>query len=309
MIGLRGALAEYLSMRRALGFKLRYHGQVLPHFVSFLERQGISHITTELALLWANQPKGIEAVVCASRLSMVRSFAQYRSAADPKTEIPPQGLLPARRLRKPPYIYSDAEVSRLMRAAGQLHSGTGLRPRTYVALLGLLAATGMRVHEAIALNHEDVDLRAGILAIRHTKFGKSRLIPIHPSNQRALQEYSDFRNKVHPLPKAPSFFLSERATRLCDGNVHLTFIRLRCRVGLQNSSGQRSPRLHDLRHRFAVRTLLRWYRTGVDVEQALPRLSAYLGHTRVTDTYWYLSTVPELMQLVSKKLDHLSGGL
>jgi len=304
---LRKALEEYFSVRRTLGFKLRYHGTALPDFVSFLERQGSAHITTESALRWARQPADAHPATWAYRLTMVRSFAQHVSGTDPKTEIPPQGLLPQHRSRKAPYLYSDDELARLMRAAGQLGSKTGLRPRTYVTLIGLLAATGMRVCEAVALKREDVDLAAGMLTVHQSKFGKSRLIPIHASTNRALQQYARFRDKVHPLPKAPSFFLSERSTGLNGAPKYITFGRLRRQAGLQNLPGRRNPRFHDLRHRFAVRTLLRWYRTGVDVEKAMPTLSTYLGHTKVTDTYWYLTAVPELLQLASKRLNLLPG--
>ena len=183
-------------MRRALGFKLRYHGQALRGFISFLERHGTSHITTELALRWAKLPTNVHPATWGYRLTMARSFAQHVSGMDPKTEILPQGLLRNHRPRKTPYLYTDGEVARLMRAAGQLESRTGLRPRTYVTLIGLLAATGMRVCEAVALKREDVNWAAGTITVHQSKFGKSRVIPIHASTQRALQRYARFRDKV-----------------------------------------------------------------------------------------------------------------
>ncbi len=307
MSQLQKVLEEYLAVRRALGFKLRDAGGALHNFVSFMDQTGASAITTKLALQWAQQS------VCtpaqwANRLGMVRRFAQYLSAIDPQTEIPPQGLLPYRFCRKPPYIYNQNEIIQLISAAKNLPSTTGLRPYTYSTLLGLLAVTGMRISEATALNREDVDLMQGILTIRRTKFGKSRLVPIHPSTQRALQDYASRRDGIYPKLKTPSFFVSDRGARLTDCTVRWTFIKLSRQTGLRGQDDRRGPRLHDFRHGFAIQTLLHWYRTGVDVEQHLPELATYLGHTHVTDTYWYLSAAPELLQLAAERLENKAGG-
>ncbi len=302
MSELQTALEEYLAVRRALGFKLRIPGSLLQKFVLFVEREGGSTITRELALRWATQPADAQPATWAWRLSMVRGFAQYRCAADPEIEIPPQGLLPHRYHRKPPYIYTDDEISRLLNAAEGLRSAKGLRAATYSTLFGLLAATGMRMGEPIGLDREDVDLDHGVLTVRRAKFGKSRLVPVHPSTQRALGQYVRIRDRICPRPGSPAFFLSERGTRLTDHNVRWTFIQLSRRVGLRRPSDSHGPRLHDLRHRFAVQALLGWYRAGVNVEQHMPELAAYLGHRHVNDTYWYLSAVPELLRLAASRL-------
>jgi integrase/recombinase XerD len=309
MKNLRKALEEYLAVRRALGFKLTDAGYVLSDFLSFLERQGASHITTELALRWARQPVTVVPAYWAQRLGLVRRFAQYQAATDPRTEIPPQGLLPDRYIRKPPYLYSHREIVRLIEAAKRLPSATGLRPWTYSVLLGLLAVTGMRISEPIALDREDVDLTRGVLTVRQTKFGKSRLLPIHPSTQRALLSYARRRDRIHPRPKTPSFFVSDGGTRLTHWTVRWTFVRLSHQIGLRGPSDRFGPRLHDLRHRFAVQTLLGWYRAGADVERHLPELATYLGHGHVTDTYWYLSAAPELLRLAAMRLGPTQGGL
>ncbi len=309
MKNLRKALEEYLAVRRALGFKLTAAGYVLPDFLSFLHRQGASHITTKLALRWARQPVTVAPAYWAQRLGLVRRFAQYQAAIDPRTEIPPQGLLPDRYIRKPPYLYSHREIVRLIEAAKGLPSATGLRPWTYSVLLGLLAVTGMRISEPIALDREDVDLTRGVLTVRQTKFGKSRLLPIHPSTQRALLSYARRRDRIHPRPKTPGFFVSDGGTRLTHWTVRWTFVRLSHQIGLRGPSDRFGPRLHDLRHRFAVQTLLGWYRAGADVERHLPELATYLGHAHVTDTYWYLSAAPELLRLAAMRLGPTQGGL
>jgi integrase/recombinase XerD len=303
MNNLQAALDEYLNIRRALGFKLRDEGTVLPQFLLFLDKKDASFITTDLALWWATQPENVLPAHWARRLSMVRVFARFHSAVDPRTEIPPQDLLPFRYRRKPPYIYDDSEISRLLEASNNLRPAIGLRASTYSTLLGLLAVTGMRVSEPIALNRRDVDLIRGILTVRLTKFGKSRLIPVHLSTLDKLAEYSRLRDRIFNRPKCPSFFVSEQGTRLTHWSVRWTFVKLSREIGLRGPLESHGPRLHDLRHTFAVKTLLRWYQTGVDVERHMPELAAFLGHTHVNDTYWYISAVPELLRLASKRLD------
>jgi integrase len=235
----------------------------------------------------------------------VRGFAAFRAASDPRTEVPPLGLLPHRYRRKPPYIYiySDNEIGRLLKAAEHLPSKTGLRARTYSTLLALLAVTGMRIGEVVALDRGDVDLSGAVLTIRRTKFGKSRLLPVHATTRGALREYADQRDRIQPRPRTTGFFVAEHGGRLTTNVVERTFVRLSREVGLRSPSDRRGPRLHDIRHRFAVATMLRWYRTGVDVERHLPELSTYLGHGHPTDTYWYLSAVPELMRMVVARLE------
>jgi len=303
------ALKDYLTLRRQLGFKLRDEGSLLPKFVLFVEQEGASFITKDLALRWAIQPKDALPAWWTARLRMVRRFVQYLSTTDPRTEIPPPGLLPHRYRRRPPYIYSDEEIKLLIEAAKQLSSTIGLRPYTYSTLFGLLAVTGMRVREPIHLHCKDVDLKQGVLTIHETKFGKSRLVPIHPSTQRILQQYECRRKRIYPNPLDPNFFMSDRGTRLTGWSVRNTFVKLSRQIGLRGPFDSHGPRLHDLRHGFAVRTILNWYRAGIDdVERQIPKLATYLGHTHVNDTYWYLSAVPELMQLATMRLDNTEGG-
>ena len=298
------ALDDYLQLRRSLGFKLRDTGHYLPDFVRFLDDHGASYITTQLAIRWATLPIKARPAHWARRLAMIRLFALYWKAYDPRTEVPPAGALPGRYERTQPYLYRDDEICRLIDAARGLRTTTGLRPQTYATLFGLLAVTGMRIGEIIALDRDDVDLKQGVLTIRRTKFGKTRLIPVHPSTRRALRCYSDRRDRVYPYPSTSSFLLGERGTRLTWSIARWTFVQLSKQIGLRKPSDSHGPRLHDFRHHFAVQTLLGWYRAGVDVEQRIPHLATYLGHTHVTDTYWYLSAIPELMQLVVGRLEN-----
>lgn len=308
MNDLHAALDEYLSVRRTLGFKLRDEGTVLHKFLRFLEKKGASYITTDLALQWATQPQNVLPAHWARLLTMVRIFAQFRSAVDRRTEIPPQGLLPYRYRRKTPYIYDDDEISRLLKAASHLQSAAALRASTYTTLFGLLASTGMRISEPISLDCKDVDLTQAILTVRWTKFGKSRLIPIHSSTVDKLVEYSRLRSRIFIRPKSPSFFVSERGTRLTQWSVRYTFVKLSREIGLRAPHDSHGPRVHDMRHTFAVKTLLRWYQAGVDVERHMPELATYLGHAHVNNTYWYISAVPELLSLATMRLDTIEGG-
>ncbi len=306
MSTLRQAAEQYLQLRRDLGYKLRETGRRLEDFVAFAEREGASHVTTDLALRWAQQPAGVQPATWASRLRIVRRFALWLNAADRRTEVPPPGLLPGRYLRKRPYIYSDAEIRDLVRAAGQLASAAGLKGRTYATLFGLLAVTGMRVSEVVALDREDVDLDEGILRIRRTKFGKSRLVAVHDSTRQVLAEYARERDRIVRRPAAPAFFLSEGGDRVTACAARFNFAKVSREVGLRAPTAGRhgrGPRLHDMRHRFAVCTLLRWYRAGLDVEREIPKLATYLGHVHVNETYWYLEAVPELLELAARRLE------
>jgi len=308
MSALSMALNEYLSVRRALGFKLYQDGLCLAQFVHFAEVERSAFITRDLALHWATQPGHATPAYWASRLTMVRQFARYCSALDARTEIPPVGLLPFRSKRKQPYLYSDQEITRLLHAAEQLPSPRGLRAATCTTVFGLLAVTGMRISEPLALDRDDVDLEQGALTIRESKFGKSRWLPVHSTTRMALQRYSERRDQLFPSVLTTSFFISERATRLTQSAVRATFVKLSHQIGLRGPQDHYGPRLHDFRHRFAVRTLLNWYHAGVDVEQRLPVLAAYLGHAHVNDTYWYLSAIPELLALAVQRLESAPAG-
>jgi site-specific recombinase XerD len=302
-------LNDYLDMRRALGFKLTKHEPELRKFIAFLHAQAAAFITTELALAWAQQPRHTSPSHWAQRLGMVRDFARYLSATDPRTEIPPQGLLPAQPQRAQPYIYSDEEILALMRGADALRPPAGLRSHTYSTLFGLLAVTGMRHGEILALDRDDLDLQQAVLTVTKSKFNKTRLIPLHESTVRKLRTYVRRRNTSLQPAKASAFFVSECGARLNRCAVRHIFIRVSRLIGLREATDSHGPRLHDLRHTFAVRTLINWHRAGLNVEQRLPLLSAYLGHAKVSDTYWYLSAVPELLGSVSTRLNNYLGDL
>jgi len=309
MNSLRNALNEYISLRRNLGFKMEAEELVLNKFINFLEQNNMSYITTDMVLQWATMPRNASQAHWARRLTMARLFAQFYRAIDPRTEVPPCGLIPGKYQRKTPYIYSDVEISRLLLAAKELSSVTGMRSLSYFTLLGLLVVTGMRISEPIALLHSDVDLEHGILTVRNTKFSKSRLIPIHHSSVEILKRYSHLRKQKCPHPESLKFFISENGRSLNKNTVNWTFVKLSRKIGLRGKNDSHGPRLHDFRHTFAVKTLLNWYKTGVDVEAHISELSTYLGHTHVNDTYWYISAVPELLQYAMMRLEKVEGGL
>jgi integrase len=307
----RKGLRQYLALREALGFQLRDIRWGLNQFVDFLEARGISRITTGLAVEWATKPASVQPATWAWRLGIVRQFAAWLSAQDPRTEVPPQGLLPYQYRRRPPYIYSIREIEQLIQTAAALPSSGGLRGRTYSTLFGLLAITGMRIGEAVALNRDDVNLVEGTLVLRKSKFGKSRLVYVHPSTQRALEAYADARDRFCPCPQTQAFFLLERRTRVTKNIAEWTFAQVSREVGLRlpGKSHGKGPRLHDLRHSFASRTLINWYRAGLDVEREIPKLASYLGHRSARDTYWYIEAVPELLQLATQRLEKaMTGG-
>jgi integrase/recombinase XerD len=304
---MRTAIDDYLTIRRTLGFKMERAGRLLPRFVAYLEQAGAEAITTELALAWAKQPLHAHPRWWAERMSLVRGFARHLQAFNPRTEVPPADLLPGCKRRATPYLYSDTDVLRLMEAARAVRPP--LRAWTYETLVGLLAVTGMRIGEAIRLNRDDLDVANGLLIVRDSKFGKSREVPLHPSTVMALETYARVRDQLCAAPKTPALFLTPIGTRLVYKNVHPVFQRLLRRSGIQRHSSYCRPRPHDLRHTFAVRTLLGWYRSGVEVEGRLPLLSTYLGHCDPASTYWYLSAAPELLALASQRLEHAQGEL
>lgn len=303
MSALSGHVADYLRLRRALGFKLERPGALLPRFVAYLDAAGAQTITVDLAISWARLPEGVQPIVRAHRLGAVRGFARYLHTIDPATEIPPAGIFAARQQRPVPYVYSAAQVSGLLQATRALRPP--LRAATHEALFGLLAVSGMRVGEAIALTRADVDLGDGVITIRHGKFDRARLVPLHPSVTDALRAYVARRDRLCPAPKADRFFLSSVGTALTYSRVRDTFVQISTVTGLRTAT--RRPRIHDLRHSLAVNTLIGWQRDGADVAGRLPLLSTYLGHVNPAGTYWYLTAVPELMQLAAARLDHRPG--
>lgn len=306
MSGLRDQLRDYLSLRRALGFRLKEAELFLKSFCTFMERRDESIVTAQLALQWAMAPANIRPTSWANRLTTVRQFARYLQGFEPRTEVPSTRLLPFRPRRCKPYLYSHREIRRLMAAAKVMSSRQALRPWTVRTLIGLLAVTGMRLSEALALTREDVDLEAGI---RGSKFLKSRLVPLHPSTARALAHYAHRRDDcLRERVLAPNFLLTGHGRKFQTSQVHKAFYAISRAIGLRGPGINRGPRLHDMRHRFATETLLRWSRSGMEIDREMPTLSTYLGHANISDTYWYLSAHPELMRHAALRLERRWGG-
>jgi integrase len=301
MSTMRQAAESYLALRRAMGFKIEKPGRLVLQFADHLDRLGAQQLTIETALAWARQPAQADPSWWAYRLSAVRGFAAYLQPRLPGTQIPPADLLPLRTKRATPYLYSAEDVAAMMTAARALP--TPLTAATYETLIGLLAITGLRVGEAINLDRADIDLDTRMLTVCNGKFGKSRQVPLHPSTVEHLHAYAHQRDQTLPSPKAAMFFLSTAGTRLSDCRVESTFRALVRAAGLRPRSAQCRPRLHDLRHSFAVNTVLDWYRSDEDVQARIPLLSTYLGHVDPSATYWYLSTAPELMALACARLE------
>jgi integrase/recombinase XerD len=294
------AVNDYLALRRAMGFKLIDVDRLLHAYVDHLRDNGVTTITTETALAWATSPSGAQPAWWAKRLGVVRQFATYLHAIDPSVEIPPADLLPYGPRRAEPFIYTQADIVALLDAARQLRP---LPATTYTTLIGLLAVTGMRVGEAIRLDQTDLDRRSGILTIRHGKFGKSRQLPLHPTTTAALRTYLRTRDRHLGRPSSMALFVSTAGTRLFYSNVHLTFQKLTRAAGITPRSAGCRPRIHDLRHAFAVNTLTGWQCDGLDIATRLPLLSTYLGHIAPSSTYWYLTATPELLAAAANQLE------
>jgi integrase len=304
MNDLAGHVRDYLRLRRALGFKLAREGVVLPQFVDYLQAADASTITADLAIAWAQLPQGVEPINWVHRLGAVRGFALYLKTIDPATEIPPCGVFPRPPKRPAPYLYSDADIDQLLEAAGELRPA--LRAATMQTLLGLLAVSGLRIGEAVKLQRDEVDLRSGVLTVTGPKSGHPRLVPLHPSTAGALRAYAKRRDRLCPARRADAFFVSSIGSPLRYSSVRRAFIPITMAIGLRTATVK--PRIHDLRHSFAVRCLLNWYRSGVDVAGRMGVLSTYLGHVNPAGTYWYLSASPELMEQAAHRLDSVRGG-
>lgn len=303
MSRLREAAEEYLRIRRALGFKLETAGRLLPQFVDYLESVGAETITIEHALRWATLPSDANPIWWGVRLTAVRGLARYLQAIDPAAELPPRALLPVGtgRRRPTPYIYSEAEITALITAAGRW------RPRlsaaTLQTLIGLLTVTGMRIGEAIRLDRDDLDLEHRRLVIRNSKFGKSRQLPLHETTIAALHAYLGRRDELRPHPDTPALLITATGKRLKRNNVERQFRQLRTQVALAARPGSRPPRIHDIRHTFAVRTMLDSYRDGGNPVARLAQLATYLGHADLAASYWYLSATPDLLALAATRLE------
>ena len=300
MSALRQAAGDYLAMRRSLGYKLQRQGQLLLDFISYLEQAGAATVTVEAAVAWAVGPVGAAPVWHARRLVVARGFAAYLKTLDPGCQVPPRRLLPGGTDRVTPHLYSPEEIAALVHAAGTL--ARPLQAATYQALISLLAVTGLRVGEAIRLTRADIDLDAALITVLHSKFGKSRLVPLHPDTTGMLRRYAARRDQLRPAPATSAFFISAKGTPLLTGNIDAAFARLSAIAGIAGPPGHARPRVHDLRHTMAVRALLEWYRSGADVPALLPSLSTWLGHADPASTFWYIHATPELLALAAGML-------
>lgn len=299
-MNLRQAVDYYLATRRGFGFALAGEGRQLGNLVRYAEALGHrGPLTAALAISWAQRPKQVQRVYWAMRLNMVRQFARFWIAYDPRTEIPPEGLFGPLSRRRAVHVYSRQEIAALLHAASEHDELEPLQRRTFCTVVGLLDCTGMRIGEALALADQNIDWSAGVLTIDHAKYGHARLIPVEPSTLQALQHYRTARDQAMGTVQSVRFFINPRSRKpLRYWAVSAVFRKLSRQLGWTQKP---IPRLHDLRHTFAVRTLLGWYRTGQTVQSKLWTLSTYLGHRHPADTYWYLTAVPELMQLAQQQ--------
>ncbi|MGB0094505.1 MAG: tyrosine-type recombinase/integrase [Solirubrobacteraceae bacterium] len=302
MSDLRAAAHDYLMVRRRLGFELKHAGELLEDYLDFMDRASAERITTELALMWATSVQA-HPHRWRRRLGVVRGLARYLSTIDPATDVPPDDLLPARLPRVAPYVYSPGEIEALMAAARAL--SPPLRAATIETVIGLLAVSGLRAGEALGLDRADVDLADGALHVRAAKQNKQREVPLHDTTTKALRQYSRRRDRSLPTSTTPAFFVSPQGSRLTSKAFNGTFAKLIREIGLEGHGERLRPRPHDVRHTFAVRTLIGWYRNGEDVDAQMPQLSTFLGHVDPASTYWYLQAVPELLAMISDRLEQL----
>jgi integrase len=306
MSALSSELSRYLNIRRSLGYNLGTTERVLRKFVAFAEKKGTEYISTLLFLQWRESFGHANRQTWSRRLGMIRLFAQWLQCLDPKHEVPPQGLIPGRTRRSRPYIYSNEEICRIVRAAAELPSNNGVRALTCSTLFGLIAVTGLRISEALSLNVADVDLETGVLTLRRGKSGKTRLLPVSASTTAQLTAYAKERDRLLGLCPEP-FFVSDSGERVTDCSARYNFAAVCQAIGLRPMEKfyrhGHGPRIHDLRHTFAVRTLVNWYRTGKNPAQEMIKLTTYLGHSSPAHTYWYIEAVPELLALASRRVE------
>jgi integrase len=302
MTALRELADRYLAIRRGLGYQLKIEGRMLGQFVGYCDARGLDHVTVAAALQWATAPAGAATSWWAARLTVIREFARFAAAFDNRSEVPPTDLLPRTAGdRIQPYLYSPTQITALLTAARDL--AHPLRAATFEAFIGLMAATGIRTGEAMGLDRDDVDLAQGMLVIRGSKFGKSRLVPLHATTVKHLAAYQHRRDQLCPRPATAAFFVSSAGSRLNSCSVSKAFTRILKTAAITAPAGTAKPRLYDLRHTFAVTTMTRWYATDADVAHLLPALSTYLGHISPATTYWYLHACPQLMTAAVKRLE------
>lgn len=305
MSTLRQDVEDYLATRRAMGFKVEGLSKLLRNFVSFCEARGALRVQDEIVLQWASTPIKVPVsdALFARRMDAVRVFARFQHALDPATQVPPERLRRQRYQPKEPNVFDEAQVIAMLRAADTLTPR--FRAATWRTLIGLLATTGMRPGEACRLVLDDVDLATGLVRVVDTKFGKSRLVFLHPSTTTVLGHYLKIRaDRVGNTAQAcPALFVNSRGGALDPDRLGVTFKQIAAAAGIPVRSGHRPPRLYDLRHTFAVTTLLTWYRQGRDVQEAMPLLTTWLGHANPASTYWYLHAVPELLAHATDRLE------
>lgn len=305
MTALRHQAAEYVALRRALGFKLVDTERLLMQFITHLEQIGATRITTDVAVAWARESVRAKPLYLRRRLGVVRQFARHLHTLNPATEVPPAGLLRCFPNRMPPHLYSAGEIDALLHTVDVLFRQP-LRVATYRAVIGLLVVTGMRIGEVVRLDRDHVDLDAGILTIVEAKYGKSRQVLLHPSTVAALREYAALRDRTAGTATTTAFFVSTRG-RLLVNTIDYTFADIRDAAGIRVPPGVRPPRVHDFRHSFAVAAMVDWYRSGVDVQARLPVLSTWLGHINPASTYWYMQASPQLLAQAAARLEHAAG--
>lgn len=296
---------EFITLRRGLGYRSPTQERALRSFARYLDGTGHQGpIPLESTLAWAACTTSSDPCNPARRLTTVRGFLRHLGAADGATQVPTPGLLGSTGHRKPPHVYCDEEIGDLLRAATGLSPVGGLRPRCYATLFALMACTGLRISEALALTCGDVDLPGGVLTIQAGKRGRMRLVPVHPSAVPPLRAYAAAREQRYGPPGAgEAFFRTDRSDRVSYNAAHSTFIVLRRQLGWTAAGRTRAPRVHDLRHRMVVRRIQAWHAHGVDVDAHIAVLATYLGQVEVRDVYWYLSAVPELMSIVADRFE------
>jgi len=297
-------LDSYLTIRRSLGYDLSTAERILRRFIFFAEQHNAEHITSALCLQWLEDSSASRQTQ-ANQLGTIRRFSAWLHVLDPANEILPQSLVPCRRRRSMPYIYSEEEIRRIVETAAELPSLNGIRALTCSTLFGLIAVTGLRVSEAISLNVDDIDIKTGVLVLRRGKLGKERLLPLSESTTRYMAAYDRERDRLLGHRPEP-FFISDRGERMTDCSARYNFAAVCQTIGLRPAQKYhrhgRGPRIHDLRHSFAVRTLINWYCTGKNPASEMIKLSTYLGHANPANTYWYIEAVPELLELASRRV-------
>lgn len=302
---MQAAVRRYLEERRQLGFELKNAGTELMRFARFADARGHrGPLTLELQLDWAREHVvRTSHVTAARRLEIIRPFAAHYRQFEPRTEVPPPFILGRGHRRMAPHIYTDQEIGELLDLCGRMTPQGGLQPLTYRTLFGLIAATGLRIAEALKLLVADLDLAAGTLTVRRTKFHKSRCLPLHGSVVQALADYLGARQRFVVCASETPLFVSATGRALSASTVHKVFAGLRDQLGWRARGEHPRPRIHDLRHTMVTRRVQLWHDTGVSIDHAMFWLCTYLGHAKISDTYWYLTGVPELMDIAGAKFE------